>query len=396
MPRSINRRNTAAVLTALVAMTTSFGCEAITERELSADDDRIVGGEDVSSPTEYPFMAMMMKRNADGVFVSRGCGGTLIDEQWVLGAAHCVTTGEYGFAFGSLVPAADPDTAVVIPVSEVHLPPEYEPGPAKPFDVALFRLERPVPYQPIALATDDPEPGDDATVLGWGWTEDLTASKTLKEVTVPIVDDETCREAYEGEREVVPGDMICAGYEEGGRDSCLGDSGGPLLVPTKTGYQQVGVVSWGEGCALEDYYGVYSRVSHHRDWIESVTDELDGMSEGYIVSTHADLSTEDQMAAVTDTLYVMAWDSRIDGEHIVEGYVEVHGVSAEGSSMVVHAPLQAEDDGSYRSFVALAGFRMESMIQIWVTVVDVEGHEEHLLGGPFGGYQVWVLPPDEG
>jgi len=90
----------------------------------------------------------------------------------------------------------------------------------------------------------------------------------LQEVDVPIVSNATCNTSYGGE---ITANMICAGYAQGGKDACYGDSGGPLFVPdeTGTGWVQVGVVSWGEGCALPNYYGVYARVSRYQSWIES-------------------------------------------------------------------------------------------------------------------------------
>ena len=82
----------------------------------------------------------------------------------------------------------------------------------------------------------------------------------MQKVSVPYVSEKTCKEAY-GSSSITAG-MICAGRK--GKDSCQGDSGGPMVCAEG---HQVGVVSWGYGCAEEGYPGVYTRVSHYHDWI---------------------------------------------------------------------------------------------------------------------------------
>ncbi|XP_069690324.1 trypsin-7-like [Periplaneta americana] len=91
------------------------------------------------------------------------------------------------------------------------------------------------------------------------------ASRILQKVEVPIVEVSRCRSLYSDQ---LPEHQICAGYpEEGGKDSCQGDSGGPLVV----GGRQIGVVSWGYGCAEPRYPGVYTEVSAYRSWIAKKT-----------------------------------------------------------------------------------------------------------------------------
>ena len=84
----------------------------------------------------------------------------------------------------------------------------------------------------------------------------------MQKVTVPYVSDATCKNAYESE-EITAG-MICAG--KAGKDSCQGDSGGPMVDSEG---KQVGVVSWGYGCAQPDLPGVYSRITAALEWIEN-------------------------------------------------------------------------------------------------------------------------------
>ncbi|MGH8186742.1 MAG: serine protease, partial [Steroidobacteraceae bacterium] len=117
-----------------------------------------------------------------------------------------------------------------------------------------------------------PEPADAdqvafAKIMGWGATqENGEGSDGLLHARVPFVSNETCKKAYPTH---VP-TMICAGNEEGGTDTCQGDSGGPLfLIGPKESLSQVGIVSFGKGCARAGYYGVYTRVSSFKEWIRA-------------------------------------------------------------------------------------------------------------------------------
>merc|ERR1712216_282956 len=102
------------------------------------------------------------------------------------------------------------------------------------------------------------------------WCGESGYPDTLRHVEVPIVNDSVCEAAYgssfDAEYE------ICAGEAEGGVDSCQGDSGGPLVINTGSGFSQIGVVSWGIGCADPGYYGVYGEIAAEIDFITSVID----------------------------------------------------------------------------------------------------------------------------
>jgi secreted trypsin-like serine protease len=142
-------------------------------------------------------------------------------------------------------------------------------------DVALISLETPAqaatpirlidPAQDGALFHD----GVLAVVAGWGRTKERgQISDALRHVGVQIVSNETCNalSAYGGQ---IKDMMFCAGFIEGGRDSCQGDSGGPLMAFDGRGsYVLAGVVSWGEGCARKNKYGVYTRLTKLLDWVK--------------------------------------------------------------------------------------------------------------------------------
>ena len=159
------------------------------------------------------------------------------------------------------------------PVARIIRHPQYNSNTSA-YDFAIIKLRSPVTNFSGGRAGLIPvvapnqaglwSPGRTATVTGWGLTSDGgDASDVLRKVTVPVVSDTACRGAYG--REMISSVMVCAG--QGGRDSCEGDSGGPLAVRNGTGWVQIGVVSWGYSCGDPGYPGVYSEVAAVRPWI---------------------------------------------------------------------------------------------------------------------------------
>lgn len=236
---------------------------------------RIVGGTD-ADPAQWPFFVGVFAKN----FPTPFCGGTLINKQWVVTAAHCIFQRE-----GVLKPA---QTLVVRPsapdgqpstssaqVANIFPHPEYN-SAATTNDIALMRLTTALNLESsklALLATTDTErtwghPGICAAVAGWGLTSQRS-TKNLQAVNIPIVSQQECQRAL-SRYNIQPGPHLCAGYMPGGRDSCQGDSGGPLIVwAGPTGFLLVGVVSFGEGCARPNTPGVYTRVSTYAGWIAS-------------------------------------------------------------------------------------------------------------------------------
>ena len=100
---------------------------------------------------------------------------------------------------------------------------------------------------------------------------DGVGSRILKEVQVPVITNDACKQFYQGTPAAIDDKSICAGFKEGGRDSCQGDSGGPLMAPHGQGdrFYLLGIVSFGIGCAQAQFPGVYTRVSAQMNWITS-------------------------------------------------------------------------------------------------------------------------------
>jgi secreted trypsin-like serine protease len=145
-------------------------------------------------------------------------------------------------------------------------------------DYLLLKLQSPVDttqYPPIQLNNNNaiPQVNQMLTVIGYGATsEGGSGSNTLLKVNVPANSHQQCNKQYGGS--IVESVMFCAGNTSGGKDSCQGDSGGPIFEVRSGKAVQVGVVSFGEGCARPNRSGVYSRVSGAFDWIQTTMTKL--------------------------------------------------------------------------------------------------------------------------
>jgi trypsin len=235
----------------------------------SGATSRIVGGVE-SDITKHPYVVSIQRTSG-----SHFCGGSLIAPKFVLSAGHCVigSADKMKIVIGSQSNSASASTAEVHKVVKITRNPDYDSN-AISHDYSVWELDKPSKFEPVALTESLSDPhhvaiDNESMTLGWGTTsESGSLSKTLMEVKVPLVSTEDCKAAYPDQ---IDETMICAGLKEGGKDSCQGDSGGPLVVNDADGKEVlVGVVSWGEGCARPDKYGVYSDVGFAREWIDGI------------------------------------------------------------------------------------------------------------------------------
>jgi secreted trypsin-like serine protease len=249
----------------------------------------IVGG-DTAPAGKWPWQVALLDADEERNSRAQFCGGTLIDELFVVTAAHCVPRGSRIEVLTGTQSLANNAGGVRRKVAQIVRHPNYNDNRAD-YDIAVIKLKTAATGVKTARLLTKAEEADLATtgdwsfVTGWGDLGNGRFPVDLKQVRVPIVSHDNCNDAnsYAGQ---ITSRMICAGVQAGGKDSCQGDSGGPLIVRDTQGRWQVlaGIVSWGEGCALRHFFGVYSRVAVLSAWVRqtmaSLSPETAAVTEG--------------------------------------------------------------------------------------------------------------------
>ncbi|MBX3226919.1 MAG: serine protease [Labilithrix sp.] len=258
--------------------TVAVGCSsAVTEPDEKGDTASLIVGGTAASIEAWPGMAQL--ETAQGP----QCGATLIAPEWVVSAAHCFNVGQRNggwtrVAFGRQNSNAGGGEVVTVAQAFQHQ--QYSDATMNN-DIALIKLSRPVTRQPAKVMTASDwatlgKAGTQLTVVGWGATrEGGNMVADLRQVTVPLIGNAECASmniagATLGEK------MLCAGFPNGGRDACQGDSGGPLFMPVGGTPVQVGIVSFGEGCARANAPGIYTQIAGYYDWINQNTNNALG------------------------------------------------------------------------------------------------------------------------
>ncbi|KAH8329417.1 hypothetical protein KR074_010315, partial [Drosophila pseudoananassae] len=227
---------------------------------------RIVNGE-ATTIESHPYQVSIQTTKG-----SHFCGGSLIDSETVVTAAHCMQSyaaNELQVRLGS---TSRSDGGEVVSVRAFKFHEGYN-SKLMVNDVAIMKLSSPVrqttKIRAIELADSTPASGTEAIVTGWGTTCFLFCSSpdTLMGVAVNLLQVSDCASDSYSYGESILDTMVCAYGEK--KDACQGDSGGPLVANGKL----VGVVSWGNGCAWSGYPGVYADVASLKSWIDKTSAE---------------------------------------------------------------------------------------------------------------------------
>lgn len=285
---------------------------------------RVVGGT-VANPGAWPWQIGLMINDAPGTD-GHFCGGSMLLDQWVLTAAHCIHMSDDQGVYRDINPAAvsvlvgtnslSDGSGDLVPIEGIFRHPDYI-GAEFDNDIALIKLAR-KPNAPFAtIKVPDAafgdyldQPGVETTVTGWGLTEGGDHPEDLREVQIQMMDRDLCNQAMlenraeeaakgfgyavqvfgltdeaaysawdallAGVKPPMSGNMLCSGTFEGGKTACSGDSGGPLVVGLQDGsYIQAGVVSWGlsgvggKGCNESAPFSAYTRISNYLPWLDA-------------------------------------------------------------------------------------------------------------------------------
>jgi trypsin len=265
---------TAAIASLFLAPAAIAAAVPSTDDVSGSGAGRIIGGQPATLG-EFPFYASLEQAPDGTPFYV--CGATLLNARTAVTAAHCVQR----LTLGAQVRAGSVNRlsgGVVAAISNVIIHPSFG-GTDRSNDIAILKLSTPIAtsaniaYARLPTANSDPAAGTVLSVAGLGATSTddenpPPPTNVLLRVDVPVVQRATCRSLLQAQEPslLITEFMICAGYEEGGRDACGGDSGGPLVDKSRTLH---GIVSWGIGCANPQTPGVYTRVSRYIPFITS-------------------------------------------------------------------------------------------------------------------------------
>jgi hypothetical protein len=246
------------------------GCDAA---GVDSEQLDIVGGHEAAAGTWSSMVAIDRLGDSFGPF---WCGGTYVAPGWVLTAAHCFDGDQRPTSYQVIADRHDltGTGGRVVAVTRIIRHPSYNTA-TNDNDIALLELASTLPLPLVSLAgryeMNGVVQGEPATVTGWGATsEGGASSSTLQEAEVDVIGVGTaCEDA--SDYTSITDNQICIGVLAGGRDTCQGDSGGPAFLRRGTAWVQIGITSWGIGCARADLPGVYTLVSSYRTWIAQQT-----------------------------------------------------------------------------------------------------------------------------
>uniref|UniRef100_A0A673XQN6 Prothrombin n=1 Tax=Salmo trutta TaxID=8032 RepID=A0A673XQN6_SALTR len=270
------------------------------EQELidSYQGSRIVKGID-AEVASAPWQVMLYKKSPQELL----CGASLISDEWILTAAHCILYPPWNknFTINDILVRLgkhnrakfEKGTEKIVAIDEIIVHPKYNWKENLNRDIALLHMRRPIAFtdeiHPVCLPTKQVAKtlmfaGYKGRVTGWGnlyetWSSSPKSLPTvLQQIHLPIVEQDICRDSTSIR---ITDNMFCAGFkpeEQKTGDACEGDSGGPFVMksPDDNRWYQIGIVSWGEGCDRDGKYGFYTHLFRMRRWMKKVIDKTGG------------------------------------------------------------------------------------------------------------------------
>ncbi|XP_060105865.1 coagulation factor IX isoform X1 [Heteronotia binoei] len=238
---------------------------------LSESKNRVVGGSN-SKKGEVPWQVYVLNSEQKGF-----CGGSIINENWIVTAAHCIEAGPHTIVAGELRTEEDDHTEQHRRVVRIIPYPTYNSSLRYHNDIALLELDLPLELNsyvtPICIAdkefTNSLLKFGTSTVSGWGrLAYQGREASILQVLKVQLIDRATCLRST---RFSIVSSMFCAGHPYEAKDTCQGDSGGPHATEMEGTWFLTGITSWGEQCAMRDKYGIYTRVARYVKWIRDTT-----------------------------------------------------------------------------------------------------------------------------
>ena len=262
--RTVGRGLLIAIVALATGAATGTPIDAQTADAQGGDGAEIVGGVEARSG-DFPHQVGLLTRGVSNRWDAQFCGGSIISPTAVLTAAHCVE-GETAATIDVLAGTIDLSGTAGqrVPATAIHTHPQWNPGTTA-FDTAIVEVGTPLSGDPVRVV----QPGHESlfrarttvTISGWGAVQWYGPYPTrLRKVSVPVASDGACSTTWGSAYRA--SSMLCAGYSQGGKDACFGDSGGPVATRAGSNWVLVGVVSWGpELCAAPGTRGVSARVS---------------------------------------------------------------------------------------------------------------------------------------
>jgi secreted trypsin-like serine protease len=350
------------------------------------------------------------------------CGASFLGDKWVLTAAHCVddgnpsgfkmNVGEYDLADGA---------ENAIDIANIFIHPLYEAGEFDN-DIALVELVSSVDAPAVQIA--EPEVTDQyatenslATVAGWGGRlgyapgDGPTADfpDILHKVDLQLMTNEQCQDTLNSDGSLVTANMLCAAIPEGGKGSCQGDSGGPLVINTGSGVQQVGIVSWGIGCAAQDYPGVYTRVSQYKQWMSAITEGVAvtqrhdfGLGiEGEVQTTELTVTNNSEINVGLDFELSGSSDFTLDASNCAtldaasSCQLSINYLPASANDVTAELTITADDNQVQTSGAIVTGTTLISAVEL-SAIVGSASDAVSLFSGGFNGASGWTANTEPG